>query len=149
MTKSFYIGTICVSLLFLMHSVAVGQTRDPRVDGLKTEMAELKRVIAEQETRIAELEKTVKALQAAATPLPTPIPAPTPLWHKASNWTLIKTGMSEAQVVEILGQPTSVDPSIDTRILYYAPDARSTSTLKGSVTLTGDRVTGMAPPAFQ
>lgn len=48
----------------------------------------------------------------------------------------------------ILGPPTSVDSSIDRRTLLYTPDASSTSTLKGSVTLIGDRVTAMIPPAF-
>jgi hypothetical protein len=139
---------IGAGLLLLMCGVAIAQTRDPRVDELMKETAQLKRTIADQETRIAELERTVKALQTAAKPLPTPIPSATPPWHLASNWILIKSGMSESQVVEILGPPTSVDSSIDRRTLLYTPDANSTSTLKGSVTLIDDRVTAMTPPAF-
>ncbi len=135
-------------LLILMCAIAGGQTRDPRVDELTKETALLKRKVADQEDRIAQLEKAVKALQSAATPMPTPIPSETPPWHKASNWTLIKSGMSEAQVVGILGPPTSVDASIDKRILLYTPDPNSTLTLKGSVTLIDDRVTAMVPPAF-
>ena len=61
---------------------------------------------------------------------------------------MIKTGMSEAEVVAILGPPTSVDSSIDQRTLLYAPDSKSTSTLKGSVTLIDDRVSAMTPPVF-
>ena len=137
-----------VGLLFLIGGTAIAQTRDPRVDELTKETAQLKSRIADQEGRIAELEKAVKALQTAAAPLPTRIPSETPLWHRASNWTLIKSGMSEPQVVGILGPPTSVDSSIDRRTLLYTPDASSTSTLKGSVTLIGDRVTAMIPPAF-
>jgi hypothetical protein len=139
---------IGAGLLLLMCGLATAQTRDPRVDELLKETAQLKRTIADQEGRIAELERTVKALQAAVKPLPTPIPSPTPPWHRASNWTLIKSGMSESQVIEILGPPTSVDASIDRRTLLYTPDANSTSTLKGSVTLIDDRVTAMTPPAF-
>ena len=135
-------------LLLLMGVVAMAQTRDPRVDELTKETAQLKRKIADQEGRIAELERAVKVLQSAAAPLPAPIPSPTPLWHRASNWTQIKVGMSEAQVVAILGSPTHVDSSIDRRTLVYEPDASSTSPLKGSVTLIGDRVTAMTPPAF-
>jgi hypothetical protein len=131
-----------------MCGIAMAQTRDPRVDELTKETAQLKRTIADQGARIAELEKAVKTLQAAAPSLPSRIPSEIPPWHRASNWTLIKAGMSEAQVVEILGPPTSVDTSIDTRILLYAPDSNSTSTLKGSVTLTDDRVTAMVPPSF-
>jgi hypothetical protein len=135
-------------VLLWMCGIATAQTHDPRVDELTKETAQLKRTIADQGARIAELEKAVKALQAAAPPLPSRIPSETPPWHRASNWSLIKAGMSEAQVVEILGPPTSVDTSIDTRILLYAPDSQSTSTLKGSVTLTDDRVIAMVPPSF-
>ncbi len=137
-----------VGLLLLMSSLVIAQNRDSRVDELIKETAQLKHQLAEQEVKIAELEKAVKLLQSTAAPLPTPIPAETPPWHRASNWTLIKSGMSEAQVVGILGPPVSVDSSIDKRILLYAPDANSTSTLKGSVTLIDDRVVAMTPPAF-
>jgi hypothetical protein len=136
------------AFLLILCGAAMAQTRDPRVDELTKDVAQLKRTIADQGARIAELEKAMKNLQLAAPPLPAKIPSEIPPWHRASNWTLIKTGMSEAQVVEILGPPTSVDVSIDTRTLLYAPDSRSTSTLQGSVTLTGDRVTAMVPPAF-
>jgi hypothetical protein len=56
--------------------------------------------------------------------------------------------MSEAQIVAILGPPTNVESAIDKRTLNYAPDARSTTTLSGSVTLTDDRVTAASPPRF-
>ncbi|MGD1097918.1 MAG: hypothetical protein ABSB35_38770 [Bryobacteraceae bacterium] len=139
---------IAAGLLLLTCAIATAQTRDPRVDELTKETEQLKRRIADQDGRIAELEKAVKSLRATAAPLPTSIPAETPPWHQASNWTLIKTGMSESQVVAALGPPTSVDSSMDKRTLYYNPDANSKSTLKGSVTLIDDRVTAMTPPAF-
>jgi Tfp pilus assembly protein FimV len=141
--------TACVGLLALLATSAFAQNRDPRVDELTKQTAELKRHIADQDEKIAELEKAVKALQtAAAPPMPARIPIETPAWYHAANWTQIKTGMSEAQVTSILGPPTSVDSSIDKRTLNYAPDAHSTVTLKGSVTLVDDRVSAMIPPAF-
>jgi hypothetical protein len=141
---------LCMACLLYLNLPlsAMTEARDAQIDELKKETAQLKVMIAAQERRIAELEKTVKALQAVAAPMPTPIPSPTPPWHRASNWTLIKKGMSEAQVVEILGPPTRVDSSIDVRTLVYEPDSNSTSTLLGSVTLTDDRVTAAKPPAF-
>ena len=99
-----------------------------------------KRSVADQDKRIAELEKTVKMLQvAAAPPLPAPIPSPTAPWKAPSGWSQIKTGMSEAQVVGLLGPPTSVQSVQDSRTLFYQPDSHSTSTLSGSVTLKDDR----------
>jgi len=141
--------TRSIGLLLAMSAIATAQARDPRVDELTKETAQLKQRITDQDARIAELEKAVKFLQSAAAPQkPEPIPGPTPAWHRPASWNLIKTGMSEAQVVSVLGPPTSVDSSIDQRTLIYAPDSRSTSTLKGSVTLIDDRVSAMTPPVF-
>jgi hypothetical protein len=120
--------------------IALAQAPDPRIDELRKEAAQLKITIADQERRIGELERIVKALQVVAAPVPTAIPAP--------NWILIKKGMSEAQVVEILGPPTSVDSTVDVRTLFYQPDSRATTPLNGTVTLTDDRVSALVPPAF-
>lgn len=136
------------ALLLLTCGVAMAQTRDPRVDELVKETAQLKKTVADQEERITQLEKAVKMLQSALPPLPARIPAETPPWQQASSWAPIKSGMSEAQVVELLGPPTSVQGAIDSRTLNYGPDAKSTTTLKGSITLVDDRVTTMVPPAF-
>jgi hypothetical protein len=147
--STLYLTKRWAGLLFLISGIASAQTRDPRVDELTKETAQLKQRITDQEARIAELERAVKFLQsAAAPPAPAPIPSPTPLWHRPASWNLIKTGMSEAQVVSILGTPTSVDSSIDQRTLLYTPDSKSTSTLRGSVTLIDDRVSAMTPPVF-
>jgi outer membrane protein assembly factor BamE (lipoprotein component of BamABCDE complex) len=137
------IGT---NLVLLTCGIAMAQTRDPRVDDLTKETAQLKRTIADQERRIAELERTVKVLQGAMTPATARILSDTPAWHVASNWGLIRKGMSEAQVMEILGPPTRVQSAIDTRTMLYMTDARSSTTLSGSVTLTDDRVTASTPP---
>jgi septal ring factor EnvC (AmiA/AmiB activator) len=89
---------IFLALLYLPLAT-LAQTRDTRVDALVADVAQLKHTIADQEQKIADLEKAVKALQTAAAPVPQRIPAPTPAWQVASNWNLIKTGMSAAQVI--------------------------------------------------
>ncbi len=127
----------------------LAQARDPRVDKLTTETAELKRTVADQDRRIADLERMVKMLQSTVAPLPAPIPSPTPAWTQASNWNRIKPGMSQAQVVEILGPPTREQSAIDMRTLYYEAGPHSTLTLTGSVSLTDDRSNGkLCSPAF-
>lgn len=124
------------------------QKGDPEIAKLVKEIDDLKQLTADQDKRIADLEKTVKMLQALLVPVPKPIPAPTPAWTSASNWNLIKAGMSEAQVVDLLGPATRVQSVTDSRTLFYEPDPRSSSTLSGSVTLKDDRVIAMSPPAF-
>jgi len=124
------------------------QSRDAsRLDALTMETEELKRVVADQARRIAELEKEVKALQAPPVSV-SPIPASTPAWFLPVNWSRIKKDMSEADVVQILGPPTTVQSAVDTRTLFYTSDSHSATTLNGSVTLTDDRVTLMTPPKF-
>ena len=147
---------------------AQAQTRDHQLNDLPLAVSQLKAKTADQEERIAQLEKTVKALQASsakigdiaeailklegavkdlkAVPSPTPIPRVIPPWHSAANWNLVKQGMSRAQVVEILGPPTKETSVIDTQTLYYGDSAAPR--LAGSVTLVGDRLTMMMPPAF-
>lgn len=156
----------------LMVTVACGFAfaQDPRIDDLKAEINQLTRIIADQdkrladlekgqagqlrrtisdqERRIAELEKTVKAIEAELIPPPRRIPSTTPAWHQPVSWGRLKAGMSEAQVVELLGPPTRVLSVEDRRTLYYQPDAKSTSPLHGTVTLLDDRVIAVEPPDF-
>jgi len=141
-STAWLLGLVCLS------PFAVGQVHDARIDKLEKDTAQLKATVAEQDRRINELQNTVKALQAALTPAPKPIPAPTPLWQEPSNWNLIQPGMPEARVVEILGPPTGVDADTDVRTLRYETGSSATRILKGSVTLTDDRVTSAQPPKF-
>lgn len=141
---------ICLAGLFLAAgpSRVMAQAHDPRVEKLTMEVDDLKRTVADQDKRIAVLEQTVKMLQAAANPLPAPIPSPTPAWKSPSGWVQVKPGMSEADVISLLGPPTSVSSVEDSRMPYYQPGSSSTSTLSGTVTLKDDRVVAMTPPAF-
>jgi hypothetical protein len=141
---------IVITVSSIATPTLVAQSRELRnrqFDELKQDIAQLKRTIAEQDRRIAQLEKDVRALQISA--VPGPIPSLVPAWHSASNWNLIKVGMSRVQIVEILGPPTREGSVMDVQTLYYNPGANSTSTLSGTITLVGDRLTEMTPPAFE
>jgi hypothetical protein len=128
--------------------LAQAQAHDPRIDQLEKETAQLKATVAEQGHRIAELESALKTLQAVLKPTPKPIPGPTPPWFEPSNWIKLSPGMSEEEVVAILGPPSSADGKIDVRTLVYETGPSETRSLKGSVTLTDDRLTGAQPPKF-
>ena len=118
----------------------------------------LKRLVKEQDRRIAELEKTVKSLQATTAPsterptaqelAKTIIKPGTARWQNPFAWTQIREGLSRSQVEEILGKPTSVESVIDSQTLLYKGDVPGSGTVSGMVKLTDDRVSEVHPPAF-
>ena len=133
------------------------QTRDRRLEEVQTDIALLKRLVREQDRRIADLEKIVKNLQTAAAAPDKPAPAPAAKviirpaaarWHNPLAWAEIREGMSRAQVEEILGPPTSVDSVIDYQTLVYKGDVSSSGTTSGSIKFTDDRVSQVNPPEF-
>lgn len=156
---------IGAGLVLLACSLAFGQDAEPsaqappprdprvdellhRVDQLTKDTAQLRGIIADQEKRIAGLERTVKALQAAAATVSRCNPSANPDWRLAGNWACIRKGMSEADVKDLLGPPTRALSVVDTRTLYYQPDSKTLSPLNGRVTLLDDRVTTFVAPEF-
>ena len=161
-------------MIWLICSISLprgaAQTKDNELSDLTLEVTQLKQKIADQDERIAQLEKAMKAMQEngvkagniadailkleaavrdlKAVPAPEPIPALTPPWYSPSNWSALTQGMSRTQVAEILGPPTKQTTVTDVDTWYYSTDSRATRALNGSVTFTGDRVTAMMPPAF-
>ena len=129
------------------------QTRDRRLDEALTDISLLKRLVKEQDRRIAELEKALQNLPPAppaaveVKPKVVPKPVPSP-WHNPLAWAQVQEGMSRAQVEEILGKPTSVDAVIDYQTLIYKGDVPGSGVLTGSVKLTDDRVSTVTPPDF-
>ena len=110
-----------------------GQTSDHRLDDAVKEIALLKRMMADQDQRIASLERTVRSLRPALLAASQPIRTS---WRNVEGWAAVKIGMSRAQVVEILGEPQSTFTVIDRQTLYYKEAANPV----GNVIITDDRV---------
>jgi hypothetical protein len=123
--------------------VLFGQTLDTRLDDTVKEMALLKRMLANQEQRIATLESTVRAQQReilAATRALQPVSS-----RSIEGWAAVRLGMSRDQVLSILGEPKSTETVIDRQTLYYKDGANPI----GQVVITDDRVSEVASPKFQ
>lgn len=120
-----------------------GQTPDTRLDDAVKEIALLKRMVAEQDRRLASLESTVRTQQRAILAAARPVPAPS--WRTLEGWAAVKVGMSRAQVEEILGEPKSTDIVIDRQTLHY----KDAATPIGQVVITDDRVSEVVSPKFQ
>jgi hypothetical protein len=123
-----------------------GQAPDTRLDDAIKEIAQLKRMAADQDRRIATLENTVRSQQRAILAAARPSAAPVLSWRTLEGWTAVKVGMSRAQVVEILGEPKSTDIVMDRQTLYYK-DAAAVPI--GDVVITDDRVSEVTSPRFQ
>lgn len=152
------LGLLCFATSpFAFGQAKESQTRDRRLDDAIVDIRLLKRVVDEQARRITELEKTVKALQAAvatnadrpaenrARALPKPFAGPK--WQNPVAWSQITKGMSRSEVESILGPPSSVDSVIDYQTLHYTGSAGG-ETISGIVKLEDDRVSDVTPPEF-
>ncbi len=133
------------------------RSRDHRPEAAETDIGLLQRMVKEQGRQIAELEKTVKSLQSAASAMnekPTAheiaktIFKPAARWQNPLAWAQIRKDLSRAQVKEILGAPTSVESVMDYQTLHYKGDVPGSGAAAGVIKLTDDRVSEITPPAF-
>lgn len=134
-----------------------GQARDRRLEDALIDIRLLKLVVDQQARRITDLEKTVKALQAAVAaevekPAESrarvgPKPFTGPKWQNPIVWSEVNKGMSRTDVEAILGAPTSVDSVIDYQTLHYSGTVGG-EIISGTVKLEDDRVSDVSPPAF-
>jgi len=113
-----------------------------RLDAAEKEIAALKTRAADQDRHIAELERTIRQLQAAVRAVEHPAPTS---WKNLEGWTSLKIGMSRAQVVEILGDPKTAEAVMDRQTLRYEEDKEPV----GTVVLVDDRVAEVSSDRFQ
>jgi hypothetical protein len=71
----------------------------------------------------------------AARPSSAATTEPSTAWLEAARWDRVRVGMSELQVIDLLGPPTSMRPEGDARVLLYALEIGASGFLSGSVAL--------------
>ena len=135
---------IVIVFLGASHGLS-GQAPDTRLDDAVKEIALLKRMMADQDRRLATLESTVRTQQRAILAAARPPAAAALSWRTLEGWSAVKVGMSRTQVVEILGEPKSTDIVIDRQTLFY----RDSTNPIGQVVITDDRVSEVTSAAFQ
>jgi cell division septum initiation protein DivIVA len=70
-------------------------------------------------------------------------------WLEASRWDRVKTGMSELEVINVLGPPTSMRAENGARVLLYAMEIGSSGFLGGSVEFRDRAVTAVNKPVLK
>lgn len=68
-------------------------------------------------------------------------------WHNLTNWQRITHGMSERQVISILGQSTSFTGLLPNRTIYYRGKVNG-SFVTGNIDFEDDRVMRVHIPSF-
>jgi hypothetical protein len=123
-----------------------------RVSYLEQEVRDLHRQL-DALARQVELMRTRPALPSrpggAALPAPKDSPADPAAWIDAAKWKRLRTGMSELEVIESLGAPTSMREEQGARVLFYALEVGSSGFLGGSVVLRDRAVVEVRPPVLQ
>jgi hypothetical protein len=70
-------------------------------------------------------------------------------WLEAARWDRVRSGMSELEVINILGPPTSMRQDGDARVLLYAMEIGSANFLGGSVEFRGQAVSAINKPTLK
>lgn len=132
-----------------------------QVNRLEQDVRDLRRELDMQRRRIEELERAAatgaRPPRAAGARAGTSGASPGPAapaaaqWLSAASWEKVRPGLSELEVVALLGQPTSMRASDDgqRRTLFYALEIGSAGYLAGNVVLEAGRVTAVEIPRLR
>ncbi len=142
-------GAILAVLLLCAPAAAI-PADDLKVSQLDQDVRDLRRQVQEQQRQIdalrAQLPRPVVPAQARPSGATT---ADSNVWVDSSKWQRIRPGMSELDVVNLLGRPTSMRTQDGARLLLYAMEVGASGVLGGSVTFRDGVVTAVQTPVLK
>jgi hypothetical protein len=137
-------------LALLILPVAASAADDTRISFLEQEVRNLQRQVQTLSRQLDELrtrpdrpEPQISAPSGAAPA------ASLPAWVDASLLRRLRPGMSELEVITVLGRPTSMREESGARVLLYAMEVGSSGFLGGSVKLRERAVVEIRLPTLQ
>ena len=128
---------------------------DLKISQLEQDVRELRGQLQQQARRIEYLENALRQSRPGSTPLPErPVinnAETSKQWMVSANWDKVHAGMTEAEVVRLLGMPTTsrtsqADPS---RTLFYAMELDGGGFLSGQIVVAEQRVVEIRKPALK
>jgi outer membrane murein-binding lipoprotein Lpp len=146
---------VMLAAILLGASLAASAADDPKVLQLEQDVRDLQRQVLAQSQQIEQLRMQLSR------PVPQPAPASPAAsrepgasgtggtWLDASRWAQIKPGMSELEVLTLLGSPASMRERDGERVLLYAMEIGSSGFLSGSVTLRNRVVLRLQKPELR
>lgn len=137
--------------LLMLGIAAVAPAADElKVSQLEQDVRDLQRQV-QALTRQVESQRAVQPPPAAgvARELRSAPPASIPAWVDATKWQKIQRGMSELEVITLLGPPTSMRMEGSARVLLYAMEIGASGFLGGNVRLEDRSVASVQRPTLQ
>lgn len=116
------------------------------VRSLERQVQDLSRQLRDAQTQIAQLGGRPAARTDRTAPAAT---ATSAQWLDAAKWDRLREGMTEMQVIEVLGPPTSMRTEGNARLLFYAMEIGTDSFLGGSVRLEDRKVDDVQKPILR
>jgi hypothetical protein len=147
-------GWILLAIAAAASAVSNGQATDVLVEQLRQDVRELNRVMRDQARQLERLEREIARLKAGAVKRPARPGAAAAAdvearWLSAARWKNVREGMSELEVVELLGPPTAVrSDAPGSKTLIYTLELEGTGFLSGTVLLENARVAGVSEPTL-
>ena len=137
-------------LLLLIVASTAALADEARERQLELDVAQLRRELMAQGRRIDELERqTARGVRESPVTAP-PVSPALPAWLVAANWERVRPGMSEADVTQLLGTPTSVrEANAQRKTLFYALEIAPEAYLAGSVEMADGRVSEVRKPVLR
>jgi hypothetical protein len=126
-----------------------------RVQELRQEINELKRLVRDQSRRIDALEQQLNLSKVAPSPRVSsrsPSAAPSPgsdKWLVPGAWEKLRTGMTEQQVLDLLGYPTTSRGGDTSKTLFYTVQVGATGFLSGRVVIVDKAVQEIQKPILR
>lgn len=140
-----------LAAIVLCAPMAAAAADDLKISQIEQEIRLLHQQLREQARQIETL-RTQLAQRAALPEVRTPSLAPatrSDAWLDASKWARVQVGMSEFEVIALLGPPTSMRSTDGGHVLLYAMEIGATGFLGGSVTLRDRSVAQVQNPQLR
>jgi hypothetical protein len=144
-------ASLALLVLLVLPGQAAGADDSFKVIKLEQDVRNLERQV---QALMREVDQLKQQLSRAGDRRITPRSAAEPAsgssdWLEVSRWDRVRAGMSELEVIGVLGPPTSMRQEGDQRVLLYAMEIGAANFLSGSVTLQARAVVEVSKPVLR
>ena len=143
-------ATLLLMVCIVPQPVLAAPIDEFRLSDIEQNLRDLQTTVREQARQITELQRQSGSKPITSTSSNANSGAGDPRWLSSDGWNRLKPGMTELQVIELLGPPTqhrSADRS--TQHLLYALEIGRSGFLSGRVVLTDGKVTAVEMPSLK